>query len=137
MQTKWHSSGLFSCNSLSQNMLVFLPVGLGYINSNTSRLIWWQRKTDTGGESRDHFVTRQLSPLCLSSLSSFSLILNKVFMSLDTYPYIQGYIRKIGKYACVCSLHDIYHVFLLKLDILSWLCMHTGSLCIQVLSVYV
>lgn len=77
-QKKWHSSGPFSCNSMQQNTSVlFLPVELDYINSNTFRLIWWQMKTDTGGENHANLVTRQPSPLCLSSLSRFSWALQK------------------------------------------------------------
>ena len=135
MQSKWHSSGPFSCSSLPQNtLLLFLPVGLACINSSSFRLIWRQMKTDTGGQCYDYLVTGQPFTSVFKSFEQFQFNPEKMFMNNEIYPYIKEYIytRKIGKYAPMFSSYDIYYSFMLGLDIVSWWWVHMG-LCVHLL----
>lgn len=111
MQSKWHSSGPFSCSSPPQNtLLLFLPVGLACINSSTFRLIWWQMKTDTGGQRYDYLLTGQPFTSVSKSFEQFQFNPEKLFTSNDIYPYIQEYIYtgKIGTY--VLFIWYILHI---------------------------
>lgn len=101
MQNKWHSSGPFSCNSLSQSMWVlFLPAELGYISGNTFRLIWWQMKTDTGGEGEDNLVTRQPVTSDSKFFGQFPFKSGEMFMSNDIPIYPQMHLYKKNRKIC-------------------------------------